>query len=109
MTARRVAVTGLGVLSPIGNDPKTFFASLMAGKSGIKRLEMDFVDQLDCKIAAYINDFDPLDHFVKIKAATMDRVTQLSRAQILLFARHALHHPLRLVKLSDKLDMAIRT
>ena len=78
MTARRVAVTGLGVLSPIGNDPKTFFASLMAGKSGIKRLEMDFVDQLDCKIAAYINDFDPLDHFVKNKAATMDRVTQFA-------------------------------
>jgi len=78
MTARRVAVTGLGVLSPIGNDPKTFFASLMAGKSGIKRLEVDFVDQLDCKIAAYINDFDPLDHFVKNKAATMDRVTQFA-------------------------------
>ncbi|CEN55594.1 beta-ketoacyl-[acyl-carrier-protein] synthase family protein [Candidatus Methylopumilus turicensis] len=78
MTVRRVAVTGLGVLSPVGNDPKTFFANLMAGRSGIKRMETDFVDSLDCKIAAYINDYDPLDHFVKNKAATMDRVTQFA-------------------------------
>jgi 3-oxoacyl-[acyl-carrier-protein] synthase II len=78
MTVRRVAVTGLGVLSPVGNDPKTFFANLMAGKSGIKRMETDFVDNLDCKIAAYINDYDPLDHFVKNKATTMDRVTQFA-------------------------------
>jgi 3-oxoacyl-[acyl-carrier-protein] synthase II len=68
----------LGVLSPVGNDPKTFFANLMAGKSGIKRMETDFVDSLDCKIAAYINDYEPLDHFVKNKAATMDRVTQFA-------------------------------
>jgi beta-ketoacyl-acyl-carrier-protein synthase II len=78
MTVRRVVVTGLGVLSPVGNDPKTFFANLMAGKSGIKRMETDFVDSLDCKIAAYINDYEPLDHFVKNKAATMDRVTQFA-------------------------------
>jgi 3-oxoacyl-[acyl-carrier-protein] synthase II len=78
MTVRRVAVTGLGVLSPVGNDPKTFFSNLMAGKSGIKRMETDFIDSLDCKIAAYINDYEPLDHFVKNKAATMDRVTQFA-------------------------------
>ena len=78
MTVRRVAVTGLGVLSPIGNDPETFFANLMAGKSGIKRMETDFVQNLDCKIAAYINDYEPLNHFVKNKAATMDRVTQFA-------------------------------
>ena len=78
MAVRRVAVTGLGVLSPIGNDPSTFFANLMAGKSGIKKMETDFVDSLDCKIAAYINDYEPLDHFVKNKAATMDRVTQFA-------------------------------
>lgn len=50
----------------------------MAGKSGIKRLETDFAVNLDCKIAAYINDYDPLEHFVKNKAATMDRVTQFA-------------------------------
>ncbi len=78
MTIRRVAVTGIGILSPVGNDRETFFANLMAGKSGIKRMESDFVDALDAKIAAWIPDFDPLAHFVKNKAATMDRVTQFA-------------------------------
>jgi 3-oxoacyl-[acyl-carrier-protein] synthase II len=78
MASRRVVVTGLGILSPVGNDPETFFASLMAGKSGIKRLETDFVAELDAQLAGWITDFDPLAHFVKNKAATMDRVTQFA-------------------------------
>jgi len=80
MTARRVAVTGIGILSPLGNDRETFFANLMAGKSGIKRLETDFVDTLDAQLAGWISDFDPLAHFPKNKAATMDRVTQFAVA-----------------------------
>ena len=80
MTLRRVVVTGLGVLSPIGNNPKLFFQNLMAGQSGVKKINAPFADDLDCKIAAYINDFEPLDHFVKNKAATMDRVTQFAVA-----------------------------
>ena len=47
MPARRVVVTGAGVLSPVGNDRETFFSTLMAGKSGIRRLESAFVDALD--------------------------------------------------------------
>jgi len=78
MAVRRVAVTGIGILSPVGNDRETFFSNLMAGKSGVRRLETEFVDQLDCKIAAWISDFDPLAHFPKNKAATMDRVTQFA-------------------------------
>jgi 3-oxoacyl-[acyl-carrier-protein] synthase II len=78
MPPRRVAVTGIGILSPVGNDRETFFSSLMAGKSGINRLETDFVDTLDAQIAGWIPDFDPLAHFVKNKAATMDRVTQFA-------------------------------
>ncbi len=80
MEARRVAVTGMGILSPVGNDRETFFANLMAGKSGIRRLETEFVDTLDAKLAAWIGDFDPLAHFTKNQAATMDRVTQFAVA-----------------------------
>lgn len=75
---RRVVVTGVGVISPLGNDKNTFFSNLMAGKSGIKRLEAEFVDALDAKLAASVTDFDPLSHFAKNKAATMDRVTQFA-------------------------------
>ncbi len=78
MPARRVVVTGAGVLSPVGNDRETFFSTLMAGKSGIRRLESAFVDALDTKIAAWIPDFDPLAHMPKSKAGAMDRVTQLA-------------------------------
>ncbi len=80
MAARRVAVTGMGILSPVGNDRETFFANLMAGKSGIRRLETDFVQDLDAQLAGWIGDFDPLAHFPKNKAATMDRVTQFAVA-----------------------------
>ncbi len=78
MPARRVVVTGAGVLSPVGNDRETFFSTLMAGKSGIRRLESAFVDALDTKIAAWIPDFDPLAHMTKSKAGAMDRVTQFA-------------------------------
>jgi 3-oxoacyl-[acyl-carrier-protein] synthase II len=78
MTAlRRVAVTGHGVLSPLGNDPLALFAALMAGKSGIGRLQADFADKLDCRIAAQVS-FDPSVHFSKSEAATLDRVSQFS-------------------------------
>ncbi len=75
---RRVAVTGLGIVSPVGNDCETFFANLMAGQSGISRLETDFVDQLDAKLAATVRDFDPLAYFQKSKANSLDRVTQFA-------------------------------
>lgn len=49
---RRVVVTGLGVVSPIGNSIDTFFSSIIEGRSGIKRIEADFINKLDVKIAA---------------------------------------------------------
>lgn len=44
---RRVVVTGMGVVSPVGNTPDTFFNALLNGQSGIKRLDSDFTDQLE--------------------------------------------------------------
>lgn len=77
MTRRRVAITGQGLVAPLGNDPATFFAALMAGQSGIARLRADFVDQLDCQIAAQV-DFDPLAHFSRHQASSLDRVSQFA-------------------------------
>lgn len=74
---RRVAITGLGVISPLGNSPQAFFDALMAGQSGIGYIKADFVDRLDTKIAAQV-DFDPLQHFAKNKAASLDRVSQFA-------------------------------
>jgi 3-oxoacyl-[acyl-carrier-protein] synthase II len=74
---RRVAITGLGAITPLGNTPETFFTTLMAGKSGIGRLQADFTEQLDCKIAAQC-DFNGLDYFKKHRASTLDRASQFA-------------------------------
>jgi beta-ketoacyl-acyl-carrier-protein synthase II len=76
-TNRRVVVTGMGIVSPLGNNPNDFFSNLMAGKSGIQRLQSEFVDRLDTKIAAQAQ-FDPLQHFSKHKISTLDRVSQFA-------------------------------
>jgi beta-ketoacyl-acyl-carrier-protein synthase II len=80
MPERRVVVTGIGTITPLGNQPEVFFQNLMQGVSGIRHLETSFVDTLDCKLAAWIQDFDPLNYFPKNQAATLDRTTQLSVA-----------------------------
>lgn len=74
---RRVAITGLGIVSPLGNTPESFFANLVAGNSGIKRLEADFTDQLTTKIAAQAS-FDPTQHFTRQELGLLDRVSQFA-------------------------------
>ncbi len=80
MSNRRVVVTGIGAITPLGNHPEMLFQNLMLGVSGIRYIEKVFVDTLDCKLAAWIEDFNPLNYFPKNKAATLDRTTQFSVA-----------------------------
>lgn len=75
---RRVVVTGIGIISPVGNNPYEFFINLMTGTSGIRQLETDFSALLQVKIAASVNDFNPLAHFPKNKASNLDRTTQFA-------------------------------
>lgn len=56
---RRVAVTGLGVISPVGNDVQTFWDSLVEGKCGIELITDFPTDDLPVKIGGRIKDFDP--------------------------------------------------
>lgn len=74
---RRVVVTGLGIISPVGNTTESFFTNLMAGKSGIRRIQAEFSDRLEVKIAGQV-DFDPLQYFPKQKIASMDRFSQFA-------------------------------
>lgn len=76
---RRVAITGQGIVSPLGNDPATFFTRLLAGDSGVGRLRAAFADQLDCRIAAQV-DLDGQAHFSKRELASLDRVSQFALA-----------------------------
>lgn len=56
---RRVVITGMGVVSPVGNDVETFLDSIMTGKCGIGMITKFNTDDLPVKVAAEINDFDP--------------------------------------------------
>ena len=58
----RVVITGVGVVSPIGTGTAPFWGSLIAGRSGIDFLKSLPSDDLPCKLAAEVKDFDPLEH-----------------------------------------------
>jgi 3-oxoacyl-[acyl-carrier-protein] synthase II len=57
--ARRAVFTGLGVLSPVGSDPDTFFDALCDRKSGIRRLTFADPSALRCQVGGEIADFNP--------------------------------------------------
>lgn len=71
---RRVAITGMGVVSPLGNDVPRFFKNLVAGVSGIGLLHTDFSHRLASPIAAQA-DFDEASHFPIAKYRMLDRVS----------------------------------
>jgi len=75
---KRVVITGMGIISPIGNTCEDFFNSLAAGKSGIRRMSPDFAERLSIRIAAHA-DFNAGDYFSKKDARTVDRANQFAQ------------------------------
>ena len=73
---RRVAVTGMGVVAPCGNDAEEFFANLVAGRSGIGVLPHSST-RLTTRIAAAAA-FDASTHFPAPRLRMLDRVSQLA-------------------------------
>ena len=57
---RRVAVTGLGVISPVGNDQRTVWDNLLNGRSGLGEITRFDVSRYEAKTAGEVRDFDPL-------------------------------------------------
>lgn len=76
----RVVITGMGVVSPLGNDTKTFWESLLAGKSGIGPVTHFDASEYSTRIAAEVKQFDPLTYMEKKDARRMDRFTQFAVA-----------------------------
>src|SRR5512142_3262497 len=74
---RRVAVTGVGVISPVGNTAEVFFRNLAAGRSGIRRLSSNIVDRLEVKVAAE-STFSGEDYFSKKQLGLLDRTSQMA-------------------------------
>ena len=81
MSERRVVITGIGVVSPLGNNKDDFWKNILAGKSGIRRIQSMDTTKYDCKIAGEVVDFDPAPFFNNHKEARRaDRYFQLAMA-----------------------------
>ena len=75
---RRVVVTGLGAVTPIGNDVKSFWDGIKSGKCGIDKVTLFDASELKTQIAGEVKDFEPTDYIDKKEARKMDRYTQFA-------------------------------
>lgn len=76
---RRVVVTGIGALSPLGHDWKTVSEALRAGRSAIRTIpELGELDGMKTRLGAVIDDFEPPDHYSRKKTRSMGRVSLLA-------------------------------
>ena len=78
--AKRAVVTGMGTISPIGNDVPTFWSNLTAGVSGVARIAAYDPSNEEVQIAAEIKGFDPRDYMDFKQARRMSRFSQLAVA-----------------------------
>ena len=76
MKNKRVVITGIGIISPIGNTKEEFAKSLYEGKSGAGLITYFDTSQFPTKIACQIKNFNPEDFIEKKKIRRMDKFTQ---------------------------------
>jgi 3-oxoacyl-[acyl-carrier-protein] synthase II len=69
--ARRVVVTGLGLITPVGNSVETTWAALMSGANGVDYIKKFDTEKFSVKFAAEVKDFDPLKYIPKKEARKM--------------------------------------
>jgi 3-oxoacyl-[acyl-carrier-protein] synthase II len=78
--ARRAVVTGMGAITPVGNDAATYWSNLLAGVSGVARITAYDASAEEVRIAAEVKGFEPKD-FIDFKSARrMSRFSQLAVA-----------------------------
>ncbi len=76
--SRRVVVTGLGLITPVGSDKESFWSSVSNGRSGVKKVTVLDTSAFRTKIAAQIDDFNAEDFIEPKKVKRMDRFTHLA-------------------------------
>ena len=77
---RRVVVTGMGLVTPVGIGVQTTWDALLQGTSGIRRITSFDASAYPCQIAGEVKDFDPLTYVDKKDVKRMDRFTQFALA-----------------------------
>src|SRR5438094_3311198 len=81
MAERRVVITGMGVVTPVGNDLETFWSNLKNGVSGVHTIDAFDTTGYDCRIGGQVRDFDPKPFFKNPKdVRRTDRFTHFAMA-----------------------------
>lgn len=75
---RRVVITGMGAVTPIGNNVEAFWQGIKAGKCGVDKVTHFDASEFKTQIAGEVKDFDPTEFIEKKEARKMDRYTQLA-------------------------------
>jgi 3-oxoacyl-[acyl-carrier-protein] synthase II len=95
MSRRRVVITGMGVMTPLGQQLDQLWDQLMQGRSGIGSITQFDASDFSVKIAGEIRDFDPLQWMNRVNAKRMDRFIQLAvAASFMAFEDAGLTQPL---------------
>lgn len=89
MTKRRVVVTGVGAVTPLGNDSETTWKNIIAGKSGVGMLTRLNPDDYPAKVVAELKDFNVEEFIEKKDARKMDRFTHYAVAASLMAVKDA--------------------
>ena len=78
MSHPRVVVTGLGVVTPIGNDVPSFWPALLAGRSGVDKITAFDPHAFDCRIAAEVKGYDPKASIPAKESKRMEKFCQFA-------------------------------
>src|SRR3569623_837971 len=78
MQKKRVVITGLGVVSPVGIGVEKFWKSLIEGKSGIRKVTHFDASAFDSRVNGDVIDYDPLAHFNSKDARNLSRFIQFA-------------------------------
>ncbi len=78
MALKRVVITGLGAVTPLGNTINEFYDSLIQGVSGAGEITLFDASKFKTQFACEVKDFDPLEHFDRKEARKLDRFAQLA-------------------------------
>ena len=93
--SRRVVITGVGAVTPLGTGVEKLWQGLLAGRSGIRKIERFDASNLPCQIAGEIPDFVTTDHIPAKEARRMSRASQIALAAIQMAVENAgLEEPL---------------
>ncbi|HEY7793486.1 MAG TPA: beta-ketoacyl-ACP synthase II [Gaiellaceae bacterium] len=103
---RRVVITGLGMVTPLGNDVETTWSNLLAGESGAAEIQQFDADEFPVNFACELKDFDPTVWIERKQARRMDRFAQM----ILAAARQAeADSGIEIAKAPDRVGASIAT